>query len=306
MVPALDESPTFDKTLRWLLEPSDPSSRYLTLTRVLGHPESDPDVRVSRAAIPKASPAREILNAQYPQGYWMHPGIGFSPRYRATVWQILFLAQLGKVRCEALDRAVAHLFEVNQRRDGAFRASKERGDTPLWLNGSLLWALETLGYGDRKPVMRAWAWLARQVMECGFGPAGATGERCPRAAVKVLWAANAAGERRWNAAVESVRRVAVDSLLEEPQAPGCDDARWLRLVFPLAADADMLQWLTVLTEAGCGDDPRVERARSWVAQKKLPDGRWPLERVPGKMWADFGKVGQPNKWVTLRVVALGR
>jgi prepilin signal peptidase PulO-like enzyme (type II secretory pathway) len=39
---------------------------------------------------------------------------------------------------------------------------------------------------------------------------------------------------------------------------------------------------------------------------KLPDGRWPLERVPGKMWASIGEIGRPNKWITLRALALNR
>jgi hypothetical protein len=306
MVSTLGKPVLSRNTLRWLLEPSAPSARYLTLTRILSRQEEDPQVLASRAAIPQASPARDILLAQYPQGYWMHSGIGYSPRYRATVWQILFLAQLGMARCDSLDRAVGHLFETNQREDGAFRASKEPRDTPTCLNGSLLWALEVLGYGDAAEVGSAWSWLAQQVEDYGFGATYAGGEMCPWGPVKVLWAVNAVAEGRHRAAVESLRGAAVNSLLDAAPDPERDDPRWFRLTYPLAHSADLLQWVAVLMGAGCRDDSRVEAAWSWLTRRRLPDGRWPLERVPGKAWADFGDVGRPNKWVTLRALALSR
>ncbi len=283
-----------DDTLDWLMEPTNPAARYLTLTRVLERSGDDPDVRTAREAIPRAEPACSILRAQYPQGYWMHPGIGYSPRYRATVWQILFLAQLGMARTETIDRAVAHLFEANQREDGSFRASKEPRDTPFCLNGSLLWALETLGYADAPELKRAWAWLAEEIERGGFE------NRCPWATVKVLWAANA----RRAPEVKGLRRVAAESLLTHPPHPKRDDPRWFRLTFPLAHAADLLQWLSVLTEAGYGSDPRLAFARDWLERKRLPDGAWPLERRPGKLWADVGAVGEPNKWITIRALAV--
>ena len=30
-----------------------------------------------------------------PGGYWVKPGGGYSPKYRANVWQIMLLAELG-------------------------------------------------------------------------------------------------------------------------------------------------------------------------------------------------------------------
>jgi len=236
----------------------------------------------------------------------MHSGIGYSPRYRATVWQILFLAQLGVGRSQAVDRAVGHLFAFNQREDGAFRASKAPGEAPIGLNGSLLWALEALGYGDRPEVGRAWSWLARQVEDCGFvetSERGGTGSL--HGPLKVLWAANAAPEDRQGGAAASLREAALASLLAAPLDAPLDDPRSHQLTFPLADSADVLQWLAVLVEAGCSENSRLDWARSWLAQKKLEDGRWPLGRVPGKTWADFGETGSPNKWVTLRALTVG-
>ncbi len=290
--------------LAWLLEPSNPSARYLTLTKLLNRPHDDPEVLAARGAISRANPAREILVAQYPQGYWMHRGIGCSPRFRATVWQILFLAQLGMGRGSAVERAVEQVFEANQGQNGGFRASKEPGDTPACLNGSLLWALETLGFGDAVEVRRAWSWLAKTVEDHGLAGTYADGEVCPWAAVKVLWATSAVPERRRTGGVRALSDTAAALLLDDAPDPATDDSRWFRLTFPLAHSADLLQWLEALIGAGYGDEPRLDAARSWVADKRLRDGIWPLERSPGKRWADFGAVGEPNKWITVRALSV--
>jgi len=43
-----------DEVLGWLLEPDQPSIRYLTLTQLLGKSETDSDVRDAKARIPTA------------------------------------------------------------------------------------------------------------------------------------------------------------------------------------------------------------------------------------------------------------
>jgi hypothetical protein len=286
------------RTVAWLLEQSDPSARYLTLTRLLRENKDALEVRASREAIPRVEPARDILLAQYPQGYWMHPGIGYSPRYRATVWQILVLAQLGMARCPALDRAVHHVFGENQRGDGAFRASSKDGDAPLGLNGSLLWALETLGYGDLPEVRQAWSWVVRKAEARGWD-AVSSGD-----AVKVLWAANAVVPRRLDEGIRRLRRATSHWLLDALPSEASRDSRRFLLTFPLTETTDLLQWTEVLAGAGCGDDPRLAAAKRWLARRRRPDGAWSLERSAGKFWADFGAVGEPNKWITIRALAV--
>ena len=315
MVSVVREVRARDSVLAWLLEPSNPSARTLTLTELLGRPEDDKDVAISRTAIPGASPARDVLMAQYPQGYWMHPGIGVSPRYRATVWQIIFLAQLGMTRTPPLERAVAHLFQANQREDGAFRASKQPGDTPACLNGALLWALETLGFGQAGPVQRAWSWLAETVHKYGLASTYSDGLACPSGAAHVLWATGAVPEDRRDPMVEQLSQRAAEVLLENPpkivlaecNSPAEGAPAAVALTFPLAHRADPLQWLSVIVEAGYSADGRVRGIRRWVKKKMLPDGTWPLERTPKPQWATYGAPGAGNKWVTLRALrALAR
>ena len=61
---------------------------------------------------------------------------------------------------------------------------------------------------------------------------------------------------------------------------------------------------SLLAQAGQGGHPHVQAGIEWLLARQDHAGRWALEQVPGKMWASFGQVGQPNKWVTLRALQL--
>ena len=47
--------------LHWLLEPTNPPVRYLTLVDLLDRPEANPEVRSTRARLMEYSVTREIL-----------------------------------------------------------------------------------------------------------------------------------------------------------------------------------------------------------------------------------------------------
>ena len=81
-----------DPLLPWLLapDPANPGVRYFALRDLLGRAEDDPEVREARAAIMATGPVPAILSAQHPDGYWVKPGSGYSPKYRGAVWQIIF------------------------------------------------------------------------------------------------------------------------------------------------------------------------------------------------------------------------
>jgi len=118
--------------LPWLLEPDDasPGARLFALRDLLDRPADDPEVIAAQAKVMRTGPVPAILDAQYPDGYWVKPGPGYSSKYRATLWQVLFLAQLGADgRDERVRRAVEYAFAHNQAESGAF--SPRRGFIPF-------------------------------------------------------------------------------------------------------------------------------------------------------------------------------
>lgn len=278
----------------WLLEPTNPSARYLTLRYVLGRPVDDPDVARAQTGILHVDPAAAILAAQWPDGYWVTPDRGYTPRYRATLWQIMFLAQLGAPRDARIARACEFVWEHSRRGDGLFTPHKHPQLADLVnLNGNLLWALTHFGYaGDPRMgrVVDALAVLdGARLFEAGH----------VAAIVKL-----ARGLQVRPAPLPVSLQAFLDDAAEflaGHLSPVADD-RWLDFEFPLAEETDLLEMLAVLQETGAVGDPRVKSAVEIVASKQDKNGRWSLEALPGKMWASFGELGEANKWVTVRAL----
>lgn len=71
-------------TLSWLLEPDNPSVRYLALRHLLGHSKNDAEVQAALSAIPSSPLVARIFARQAPGGYWGDPASPYLPKYKST------------------------------------------------------------------------------------------------------------------------------------------------------------------------------------------------------------------------------
>jgi hypothetical protein len=301
----------------WLLEPQNPSARYLTLTGLLGRSPEDPEVLAAQAAIPGWGPVRTILDAQWPQGYWVGPGIGYSPKYRATVWQIIWLAALGAPCTGALGRACDYILDHSRLPDGRFSTRKTARGAVACLNGNLLRAMRQLGVKDARLDESTEA-LARMVIRDGFrcrfnapSPLPARmrgGLPCAWGAIKALGAFGEIPAEARSPAVHSAVDRGLELLRGGDLAAGAyptatePSPLWQAFGFPLGYSSDLLEALEVLGRLGAGHFQGIEAAVVTARSKRNGSGRWALEYTPENMWAEFGRLGAPNKWVTLRAL----
>ncbi len=318
-----------DDPLPWLLEADNPSVRYYALTDLLDRPTDDPDVVSAKAAINASRPVKAILDAMYPQGYWVKLGPGYSPKYRATVWSVIFLDQLGANESDPRVRAACeYVLSHTQAPNGGFGANSNVNATHSpnsvvihCLNGNLLRALLGFGLGDDERVQRAIEWQARSIMGEGFegqfnsatpGPGFACGanygQPCAWGAIKALRGLASIPKSKRTPLVKKAIKVGVEFLLSRdpakadyPAGDGHINSSWFKLGFPSGYVADVLQNLEVLVELGQGQDKRLKPAIEWLLSKQDKNGRWKNQySYSGKMWADVEPQGSVSKWVTLR------
>ncbi len=311
--------------LPWLLEvdPANPGVRLLALRDLLGRTRDDPQVRQAQAAVMTAGPVPAILDAQYPQGYWVKPGGGYSPKYRSTIWQIIFLAELGADPAdERVRRGCDYVLEHSIARNGAFSASQKPVPSTAvhCLNGNMLYALQRLGYGDDPRVQAALAWEARAIVgEVPYLKSGTSGPGfacrangglpCAWGAAKAMKALLAVPPAKrapviWRA-IESGETFLLSHDPARADYPYTErvSSTWFKLGFPLTYWSDVLEVISVLTRLGHRDDPRLENGLRFVLDKQDEQGRWKLENsLNGKMWADVEEKNKPSKWVTLRAL----
>lgn len=317
--------------LEWLLEPGDPAVRHLALRQLLDRPAADPDVVTSRRAAMAADPIASILAAEAPDGHWEKPGPGYATKYRGTVWQLIFLDQLGAdPGDERVRRACEYVLSHSQADNGGFGASgvASAGPPPSsrvihCLTGNLLRALIGFGLLDDPRVVQALDWQARAITGEGVatwhlsgtsGPGFACGANeglpCAWGAIKALAGLARVPVARRSLDVSRAIETGAEFLLSRDPAiadypAGWGTTRpsgsWFKLGFPAGYVADVLQNLEVLAELGFARDPRLVNAIEWLLAKQDTRGRWKNEYAyNGKTWANIERQGQPSKWVTLR------
>jgi hypothetical protein len=339
MVATID-SPAWTQVLHgdplpWLLEPSNPPVRHLALKRLLDRPPTDPEVVAAQHAAMSAKPIANILAAQHPVGYWEKPGPGYATKYRGTVWQLIFLDQLGADGSDSRIRAAcSYVLEHTQTSSGGFGASGMIRSAPPppstvihCLNGNLVRALIGFGWLNDERLQLAIDWHARaivggprtQYFASGtsgplFGCAANGGRQCAWGAIKALLGLVRIPSDQRSPTVRRALDLGAAFLLSSdpasaryPTAAG--DSRpngsWFKLGFPSGYVTDVLQNLEVLCELGFAADPRLRPALSWLLSKQDARGRWKNEYAyNGKTWVDFERQGEPSKWVTLRACSV--
>jgi len=317
------------------MEQETPAVRHMTLRRLLDETEDSPKVRRARSAAMRSDPIAAILAAQHPDGWWVKPGHGYSPKYRATTWSVIFLDQLGADGSDPrVRKACSYVLEHVQSSSGGFVASGRMDEGPPspataihCLNGNLLRALIGFGLLDDDRVQRAVRWQARSITGEGFdayyrsgtsGPSFACVANehlsCAWGAVKAMLSLARIPPRRRAGDVRRAIAAGAEFLLSRDPAiadypMGWGNARpsrsWFKFGFPSGYVADALQNLEALCELGYARDPRLSGAVELVLSKQDASGRWRNEYAyNGKTWLDFEKQGAQSKWVTLRACAV--
>jgi hypothetical protein len=318
--------------LPWLLAEDTPAVRAATLQRLLGRPTSDPEVASAKAAAMETDPIAAILAAQDPAGWWVKPGPGYSPKYTGTVWQVLFLDQLGAdARHPQIQRACDYVLAHTVASSGGFASSGSKEDRRPpppsavihCLNGNLVGALIGFGRLADPRVQGAVEWAARAITgegvdrwyasgTSGPGFACAANERRPCAwgALKELGGLARIPRRRRSSLVGRAIDEGVaflfsrdPSVADYPMGWGNTrpSSSWLKPGFPHGYVSDVLEIVEVLVALGHGRDPRLRHALEWVESLQDRRGRWRnCSAYNGKTWIDIEAQGKPSKWVTLR------
>lgn len=319
----------------WLLEPDEdqPCVRYFTLRDILGLDEVSKDVREARSAIMRTGPVPAILKAQKPEGYWNKPGPGYSPKYVATVWQIIFLAQLGADGSYPAVRAgCEYVFAHTMSGTGGFSTNGTPSAFIHCLAGNLGAAMLDLGLAEDQRLQRALEWQARAITGTGVasleskgtleryyaytpGPLFACGPNggfpCAWGAVKAVLALGKVPDSLRTDTIKKALEQGTEFLLSQdpataayPYRPGTGvSSSWFKFGYPIGYVADVLQNLEALAAVGKARDPRLARALEMVLKKQDDQGRWRMEySLNGKMWADIEQKGKPSKWITLRAL----
>ncbi len=331
-----------DRAFRWVISDESPAVKALALEQLLGHPSDDREVVASRALAMDLPLISSILNALGESGRFYDAKIerkygpltarsGYLPKYKATTWQAIFLAQMG---AEPGDERVVRLCKgildenyLPHRRTLGLKfefKGKAREETPPCFAANMAYSLSRLGFAKDARVRETLDWILKyQRFDDGEWhtpkewPYRGRDDRCFgshscfigvtqsfRAIAGIPESERTLAERQF--LERAVEYVLAHRLFERSKAPGVPIKSWMgRLSFPNTYAGDFLSTLEVLSWLNVRG-PSVDYCLDHLMSKMLPDGRFPLEDGVRRSALHFvpEKKGQPSRWVTLKALSV--
>ena len=315
--------------INWLLEPENPSVRYLALTQLLDMPESDAEVASARSSIMQRGTVPEMLALQATEAYQKTFPRFYTAKYTGLVWSLIVLAEhRASLNAQIAAQCEYLLTNAQESTEGGFamNTSAKTGGGRITevipcLTGNMVWCMVTLGYGDDPRVAKGVDWLVNHMRYndgIALDPQTPPYDRyemcwgahtCHMGVVKALKAYSVIPQPQRTPEVQAAIVKAAEFMLAHHvdrrshnlnriSKPG-----WRRLGFPLMYQTDTLEVLDVLTALGYRD-PRMADAVQAMVDKQDADGRWRLENTYAndRILLPMGSKGEPNKWLTLRAL----
>jgi hypothetical protein len=313
-------------SLPWLLESENPGVRYLAMRDLLDLSPDDKQLKTARKSAHKEGAIAHVLSKMNEEGYWQRAGTG---------WALLLLAQLGASVKEDKRIRLACKYYLDHALSPGGQISAMTNNSPSGtadcIQGNMLWSLMELGYEDKR-MDKAYEWMARTVTGEGVAPlkdkhaevryfAGKCGPNfacgannklpCAWGGVKVLLALSQVPVEERTVLIEKAIQQGVKfffgvdpSTAKYPNGwAEKPSGNWWKFGFPVFYVTDLLQVAEALVRLGYGKDKRLNNTMELIRSKQDAEGRWPLEyNYDGKTWMRFGKMKEPNEWVTLRAM----
>jgi hypothetical protein len=311
-----------DPALELLLRSEEPAIRHAALTRLLGRPADDPEVRNSRRAITTGPIVRALLGGQRADGgFGMHP----YGKWGGAHWRLVSLADLGvppetpglrEALSNVLDwvASESHVKSVKVIRGLARRCGSQEGNA-LYV-ATYVGALDEPRVHEVARNLIRWQWPDGG-WNCDVRPEArhsSFNESLPPLLGLASYA-RATDDADARAAADRVaefllrHRVIYSERTGEIAHPNV-----ARLRYPPYWHYDALAALKALAASGHIDDPRTADALDFLESKRRPDGTWHADgyhwRPPGSKGsnvevADWGR-GGPSEPLTLGALTVLR
>lgn len=309
------------KVLNWLLNPREPSIRFLSLRDLVSESAKDKvELQEAYSDITKKGWVAKILGQQLQAGFWHNYEMLFWPKYVSTAYMVMTLVDLGVTKDNPnLKRSCELLLDaMSKTSDGGFGGS---GNTHFCVTGNFARTFINAGYSEDSRVKKALDWIVDSQKQDG-------GWNCFPSKDGTLdsWEGLSAFaalpmEKRTRKIKRSIERGAEFYLERRLHKEGKDPYKsWFRSHYPVHYYYDLLVGLDILTSLGYYHDKRLGFALSILRKKCRSDGRWLLDAIPPDIDQDdpyqswppyepfppirFGleEVGRPSKMITLRAL----
>lgn len=283
----------------WLLDPENPSVRYLTFRDILKKPPATLETEQQRL---REWPAvQEILQHWNRYNFW---GRNYAPYYGGPVgnFGVLYLfAQLGAPLYPEFAPVCENLLDVGRFEDGRFIPEMYHAAPWLCYTGMALKLLYHFGYGADARTISTHATLLHAILlrpETLACPM--LGGPCRSGLVKALDALLHVPPPQHT----SDNAAAIEALSEQLLTHAYDwagqDAGWLAPTYPRYYDADLLELCHVLAQTDKRAHPRFKELVQRMLTLQTAQGRWRKLRATPALPVE--RIQHPSRWLTYEAI----
>ena len=290
------------RVIDWLLEPTEPSIRYLTARDLLEPRPGNRTLSKLQSAISKRGWAARILSLQKDKTWWATKKTCYRPKFKSTIWHLQVLADLGLTqKDERISNAAELWFDLHLAKDGGYSGNVishalHRGRGHLCMTGNMVRSLIRFGYLQDERVKSAINWLVNEQLPDGgwdcFGR--------PKGTIDGWEAMSAFAEipvsKRSPTVRTAIERGAEFFLKRHLIHEGRPSRTWVTLHYPWHYIYDYLVGLDVMTRLGYGLGNRMQEVFTMLTSARRPDGSWNLNG--NNRYPYLEKPGQPSKMIT--------
>jgi hypothetical protein len=291
--------------LQWLLA-SDPSVRWQVLRDLTDAPADI--VAAERSRIAAEGRGARLLDQQRHDGNW---GDGVATaHWRSNLYTLLLLRALGLDPASARARTAVDRVRENITWGAEFGNSPFfEGEVEPCINGHVVALGSYFGQISDRLVDRL---LGEQLADGGWNCEAERGSVRSSFHTTICVLEGLVEYENARGAVTAVTRARMRAheyllerhLLRRRSTGGVIDARWAEFTFPMTWRYDVMRGLDYFRRAGVAPEKRMAEAVQLVAERRRPDGRWPLhEPHPDRVHFDLeGGAHEPSRWNTLRAL----
>ena len=283
----------------WLLDPSNPSARYLTLKLIFETPPSRLETEQNR--ILTWQPVQTLIDHWDRTNYWgriANPYYGGSMGNFGTLY---LLYQLGAPRFPKVEPVCENLLQRGRTAEGRFMPERSREAPWLCYTGMALEILTHFGYSTDTRTRSSWQVLIDSILH---NPDNLTcplaDNLCQDGLVKVLKALVLRPEMERTAE----ERVAIDRIRQLLTQHAALLHRGERIThgihFPRHDHTDTVELSHTLAQTRARTHPRVGELLEDLLAFQDESGRWPKQAMTPELTVE--RIQQPSRWLTLEAV----
>jgi hypothetical protein len=294
----------YDDTIRWLLEPDEPSIRYLTLTELLDFPLDSTEAKLARKAIAKSRRVMSIFAGQKPDGGF---GVQSYDKWMGAHWRLVSLVDLAipegdKRAVKAANRVLDWLTSPEHKKyirliDGRIRRCGSQ-------EGNALRVCSLLGMADDPRVK----YLSKSLVKWQWPDGGWNCDKLKDAhhssfhesvipMMGLLEYYCATGDKGSLAAAKRTGEFLLRHHLFRSEKTGeIINPTWLDIRYPHYWHYNILQGLRAIAMLGKLKDSRACEALDILEQKRLTDGKWKADGYYWKPATTKGPYREPANW----------